>query len=35
VVSRILADFAAGGLVQLTRGSITVLERGGLAQRAT
>jgi CRP/FNR family transcriptional regulator len=34
VVSRILADFAAGGLIQLTRGSITVLDRTRLERRA-
>jgi CRP/FNR family transcriptional regulator, anaerobic regulatory protein len=34
VVSRILADFAAGGMVQVTRGSITILNRPGLEQRA-
>jgi CRP/FNR family transcriptional regulator len=33
VVSRILADFAAAELVQLGRGSITVHNRDGLAQR--
>jgi CRP/FNR family transcriptional regulator len=35
VVSRILADFSGSGLVQVTRGSVTVLERAGLARRAT
>jgi CRP/FNR family transcriptional regulator len=34
VVSRILADFAAAELVQLGRGSITLLDRAGLARRA-
>lgn len=34
VVSRILADFAAGGLVQVSRGSVRVLDRPGLARRA-
>lgn len=34
VVSRILADFAAGGLVQLSRGSVSILDRPGLARRA-
>lgn len=33
VVSRILADFAAAELVQLGRGSISVIDRAGLAQR--
>lgn len=33
VVSRILADFAAGGLLQLTRGSIVVLDRAALQRR--
>jgi CRP/FNR family transcriptional regulator, anaerobic regulatory protein len=35
VVSRILADFAAGGLLQVTRGSITLLDRTALARRTT
>ncbi|MFQ3661236.1 MAG: Crp/Fnr family transcriptional regulator [Chloroflexaceae bacterium] len=34
VVSRILADFAAAGLVQLGRGSISVRDRAGLERRA-
>lgn len=34
VVSRILADFAEGGLVQITRGVVTVTDRAGLACRA-
>lgn len=34
VVSRILADFAAGGLVQVARGSIVVQDRAGLLRRA-
>lgn len=34
VVSRILADFAAAGLVQVTRGSIAILDRLGLTRRA-
>jgi CRP/FNR family transcriptional regulator len=34
VVSRILADFATSGLVHLARGSITILDRPGLARRA-
>ncbi|MEI7643324.1 MAG: Crp/Fnr family transcriptional regulator [Chloroflexales bacterium] len=34
VISRILADFAAGGLVQVARGSVTILDRPGLARRA-
>jgi CRP/FNR family transcriptional regulator, anaerobic regulatory protein len=33
VVSRILADFAAGGMVQMARGSITMLDRSGLKRR--
>lgn len=34
VVSRILADFSAAGLVQVTRGSITLANPAGLEQRA-
>lgn len=34
VVSRILADFAAHGSIQVTRGSIAILDLPGLAQRA-
>ncbi len=34
VVSRILADFAAAGVVQLGRGSMTVRDRSGLQRRA-
>jgi CRP/FNR family transcriptional regulator len=34
VVSRILADFAASGLVQVGRGSVAVLDRAGLQRRA-
>jgi CRP/FNR family transcriptional regulator len=34
VISRILADFAAGGLVQVARGSVTILDRPGLVRRA-
>ncbi len=34
VVSRILADFAAAGLVRLGRGSISVADRAGLERRA-
>lgn len=33
VVSRILADFSGAGLVQVTRGSIAVLDRASLARR--
>jgi CRP/FNR family transcriptional regulator len=35
VVSRILADFSGTGLIQVARGSIAVLDRAGLARRAT
>lgn len=34
VVSRILADFAANGLVQVARGIVVVLDRCGLERRA-
>jgi CRP/FNR family transcriptional regulator len=34
VVSRILADFADSGLVQLARGTITIVNKAGLQQRA-
>lgn len=34
VVSRILADFVAAGLVQASRGSLSVLDRAGLQRRA-
>jgi CRP/FNR family transcriptional regulator len=33
VVSRILADFAASGLVQVARGSVAILDRPGLKRR--
>ncbi len=34
VVSRLLADFAAAGLVLVARGSLTILDRAGLGRRA-
>ncbi len=34
VVSRILADFAAGGLLQLARGTLTITDTAGLRRRA-
>jgi CRP/FNR family transcriptional regulator len=34
VVSRILEDFAAGGLVATGRGTVTILDAAGLAARA-
>jgi CRP/FNR family transcriptional regulator len=34
VVSRILADVAAGGVLQIARGSVVVLDRAGLERRA-
>ncbi len=34
VVTRILSDFAAGRLVQVSRGSIALLDRAGLERRA-
>jgi CRP/FNR family transcriptional regulator len=34
VVSRILADFAASGLVKLARGTLTITNEAGLQQRA-
>lgn len=35
VVSRILEDFAAGGLVRTGRGAVTLRDRAGLRRRAT
>jgi len=34
VVSRILEDFAAGGLIATGRGTVTVLDAAGLSARA-
>lgn len=33
VVSRILADFAVAGLVQIARGNITIIDRAGIERR--